>query len=56
MARLLQRGMRHPAIVRAFLGTLQAKPRLADLLVTITGDSIGPAALLDPRRLLGALA
>ncbi len=56
MARLLQRGMRHPAIVRAFLGTLQAKPRLADLLVTITGDSVSPAALLDPRRLLGALA
>jgi flavin-dependent dehydrogenase len=55
MARLLQRGMKHPAVVRAFLATLQARPRLADLLVTITGDSLSPRALFDPRVIREAL-
>jgi flavin-dependent dehydrogenase len=36
--RLLQRGMRHPLAVRSLLQLLQSHPRLADILVTITGD------------------
>lgn len=48
LGKLLQRGMRHPAVVKGFLGVLQARPRLADLLVATTGDYLGPADLLRP--------
>lgn len=48
LGKLLQRGMRHPRVVRGFLGVLQARPRLADLLVATTGDYLGPADLLKP--------
>ncbi len=48
MGKLLQRGMRHPRVVRGFLGLLEARPRLADLLVATTGDYIDPRDFLRP--------
>ncbi|MBK8977026.1 MAG: NAD(P)/FAD-dependent oxidoreductase [Planctomycetes bacterium] len=55
LATLLQRGMRHPRVLRTFLALLAARPRCADLLVTLTGDTLPPRALLTPRRLWWAL-
>jgi flavin-dependent dehydrogenase len=40
LATLLQRGMRHPRLVGAFVRALAARPRLADLLVALTGDYV----------------
>lgn len=44
-----------PALMDRALALLAARPRLADLLVDVTGDRLGPGALLDPRRLFAAL-
>jgi 2-polyprenyl-6-methoxyphenol hydroxylase-like FAD-dependent oxidoreductase len=48
LAALLQRGLRHPAIVRTAIGALRRIPRLCDLLVNLTGDAIHPRDLLSP--------
>ena len=48
LAALLQRGLRHPGIVRAAIGALRRIPRLCDLLVNLTGDAIHPRDLLSP--------
>ncbi|MBK8098528.1 MAG: FAD-dependent monooxygenase [Planctomycetes bacterium] len=48
LARLLQRGMKHPFVTRGFLSALQRWPRLCSLLVTMTGDSVHPRDLLRP--------
>lgn len=45
---LLQRAIRHPTIVRAFLRRAAAWPALADLMVTMSGDCIHPRDLLRP--------
>lgn len=55
LGRWLQRGMRHPAIVRGFLRLLEARPRLTDLLVATTGDYVSPSALLRPGVLFEVL-
>ncbi len=47
-ARLLQRGLRHPWIVRTAMHALRRWPGLADLVVTMTGDTIHPRELWRP--------
>jgi flavin-dependent dehydrogenase len=47
-ARLLQRGLRHPRLVRSVVRALGRWPALADLVVTLTGDTIHPRDLLRP--------
>lgn len=44
----LQRALRHPWLVRAFLRRAAKWPALADLVVTLTGDSIHPRDLWRP--------
>jgi len=56
LALLLQRGLRHPAIVGGVLALLEARPRLADLLVGMTGAALRPRELLRPRVLVDVLA
>jgi len=48
MGKLLQRGLKHPWIVRAVLAVLQARPRAMDALVAVTGDYVPPTTLLRP--------
>lgn len=48
MARLLQRGLRRPWIAERTLALLAARPRLADLLVAVTGDYVPGRELLRP--------
>jgi flavin-dependent dehydrogenase len=48
LSKLLQRGIPHPPIARAVLHILAARPSLADLLVTLTGDDVHPRDLLRP--------
>jgi flavin-dependent dehydrogenase len=55
IATLLQRGLRHPRLVRRVLRLLEARPRLADLLVATTGDYVSPRALLRPSVWIDAL-
>jgi flavin-dependent dehydrogenase len=55
LARLLQRGLRHPRIARAVLRLLAARPRLMDLLVAVTGDQVSPRTLLRPGVWLNVL-
>lgn len=43
----LQRALRHPWLVRAFLRTAVRHPAVADLVVTLTGDTIHPRDLLS---------
>lgn len=52
---LLQRGLRHPALVRGVLQLFAARPRLADLLVGMTGSGVRPRALLAPSTWLDVL-
>jgi flavin-dependent dehydrogenase len=47
-AKALQRALRHPWLVRSFLRGLGRWPALADLLVTLSGDTIHPRDLLRP--------
>ncbi len=55
LARGLQRGLRKPGIARSVLSILASRPRLMDLLLTVTGDSVSPLQALKPRVLLPAL-
>lgn len=57
-ARCLQRGLRHPWLVRTAVAALQRWPALADLVVTMTGDTIHPRELWRPSfwRAFGASA
>ena len=57
-SRLLQRGLRHPWLVRTFVRALRRWPRLADLVVTMSGDTIHPRELWRPAfwRAFGASA
>jgi flavin-dependent dehydrogenase len=48
MAKLLQRGLRHPWLAERVLALLAARPRLTDLLVAVTGDYVGARELLRP--------
>ena len=48
LAACIQRGMRHPRLVRWVIGALAHKPRLCDLLVNLTGDAVHPRDLLSP--------
>ena len=48
LAALLQRGLRHPAVVARVLAVLAARPAVADLLITLTGDCVHPRDLLRP--------
>jgi flavin-dependent dehydrogenase len=47
-ARLVQRGLRHPFVVGAAMRALRRWPAVADLLVTLTGDTVHPRELLRP--------
>ncbi|MBL8730011.1 MAG: NAD(P)/FAD-dependent oxidoreductase [Planctomycetes bacterium] len=47
-AAALQRALRHPWLVRAFLQRAARWPALADLMVTLTGDAVHPRDLLRP--------
>ena len=47
-ARLLQRGLAHPRVVGAVHGLLAARPGLADLVVSVTGDYVPYRELLRP--------
>lgn len=53
--RLLQRGMRHPVVVRSLLRLLEARPQLTDLLVAVTGDYVPFRELCRPEVWLHAL-
>lgn len=55
-AKLLQRGMKRPLLTRAVLGLLEDRPKLADLLVAITGDYVPVGCLLKPSVWRHALA
>lgn len=48
MATLLQRGLRHPRLVAGVIQLLGARPELADVLVSITGDYAPVRELLRP--------
>lgn len=48
-SKLLQRAIRHPWLVRTFLSALGRWPTLADLVVTLTGDTVHPRELLQLR-------
>lgn len=48
LATLLQRGLRRETIVRAAFALLEARPRLADLIVSVTGDYVPMRELLRP--------
>ncbi|MBL8863676.1 MAG: NAD(P)/FAD-dependent oxidoreductase [Planctomycetes bacterium] len=54
-ATLLQRGLRHPRLVRTVLGLLEARPNLADVLVSVTGDYVPLRELVRPRTWRPAL-
>lgn len=47
-SKLLQRAIRHPWLVRTFLRALGRWPTLADLVVTLTGDTVHPRELWRP--------
>jgi flavin-dependent dehydrogenase len=47
-AAALQRALRQPWLVRAFLQQAARWPSLADLVITLTGDSVHPRDLLRP--------
>lgn len=49
LATLLQRGLRHPRLVTRVVRLLQARPELADVLVSITGDYAPVREILRPR-------
>ncbi|MBX3463463.1 MAG: NAD(P)/FAD-dependent oxidoreductase [Planctomycetes bacterium] len=44
----LQRALRHPWLVRGFLAAAARWPALADLVVTLTGDTVHPRELWRP--------
>ena len=46
--KVLQRGLRSPWVVRRFLGALSKWPSIADLVVTLSGDTIHPRQLWQP--------
>lgn len=48
LATVIQRGLRHEAIVRLAVRGLAAWPKLCDLLVNLTGDAVHPKDLLLP--------
>lgn len=47
--KLLQRGLRHPRIVRGALSLLQDRPELVDVLVSVTGDYVPLRELVRPK-------
>jgi len=55
LARGLQRCLRKPDLAARMLAFLAARPRLMDLILTVTGDSVSPLRVLAPRILLPAL-
>jgi flavin-dependent dehydrogenase len=48
LALTLQRGLRHPALVRAGLARLEAHPRWMDLLIAVAGDYVPLRELARP--------
>ncbi len=48
LAKWLQRGLRHPWLVRTAVTALRRWPHLADLAVTLTGDTVHPRDLWRP--------
>jgi flavin-dependent dehydrogenase len=56
MAALLQRGLRRDVVVRAAFALLEARPRLADLLVSLVGDYVPMGELWRPSVWAAALA
>ncbi len=48
LSRVLQRGLRHDRIVRGILSALEARPGLADLLVSVSGDYVPLSELARP--------
>ncbi|MCY2959193.1 MAG: NAD(P)/FAD-dependent oxidoreductase [Planctomycetota bacterium] len=54
-ASLLQRGLRHPRLVRSALGLLESRPELVDVLVSVTGDYVPLRELARPRVWWSAL-
>jgi flavin-dependent dehydrogenase len=55
LGRLLQRGLRRPALVRAAFTLLEARPRVTDLIVSTTGDYVPLRELARPSVWLHAL-
>lgn len=55
LARLLQRGIRHPALISGALRVLAGRPGLCDLLVGLTGDYVPHSELLKPAVWMQAL-
>ena len=47
-AMLLQRGLRHPRVVRGVLAWLEARPDMMDVLVALTGDYVPMRELARP--------
>ena len=48
MARLLQKGIRHPRVIETVLGSFSRRPGLTNLIVAWTGDYVQPIDLLRP--------
>lgn len=48
VARQIQRALRHPWLVSAVVGAFRRHPNLADLAVTLTGDTVHPRELWRP--------
>lgn len=48
LSTLLQRGLKHPSLVRAAFGVLARRPQLVDTLVSITGDYVPLSELRRP--------
>jgi geranylgeranyl reductase family protein len=55
-ATLLQRGLRHPRLVRAAFALLASRPNLADVLVSVTGDYVPLRELARPSVVRAALS
>jgi menaquinone-9 beta-reductase len=55
MGLMLQRSLRHPRIASGILRLLEARPRMTDLMMGMTGTSVPPRELLRPSVWLDVL-
>lgn len=55
MSYLLQRGMKHPVLVRGFLRALESRPNLNELFMGMMNSSVHPRLLVRPSVMIPAL-
>jgi flavin-dependent dehydrogenase len=56
LARLLQRGLRHPGVPPRIVAAMARMPSLCHLLLGLTGDYLPPRGILSPRVWRSALS